>query len=115
MNPRLDTLQPYPFEKLRALLAQAGTLPKDLRPINLSIGEPKHAAPECIKTAMVGALAGLSVYPPTKGDPALRQAISAWIGRRYAMPSPDPETQVLPALGSRGRHCGVPQSVLSDL
>ncbi len=114
MNPRLDTLQPYPFEKLRALLAQAGPLPKDLRPINLSIGEPKHAAPECIKTAMVGALAGLSVYPPTKGDPALRQAISEWIGRRYRMPAPNPETQVLPALGSREALFAFAQTVLDS-
>jgi aspartate/methionine/tyrosine aminotransferase len=76
MNPRLDTLQPYPFEKLRLLLAQAGTPPADLRAINLSIGEPKHAAPQCVKDAIVGALDGLSVYPPTKGDPKLREAIT---------------------------------------
>lgn len=101
MNPRINTLQPYPFEKLRALLAQASTPPKDLRPINLSIGEPKHAAPQCVKDAIVGALAGLSVYPPTKGDPLLRQAISQWLSRRYGIPAPDPETQILPALGSR--------------
>ena len=114
MNPRLDTLQPYPFEKLRALLAQAGPLPKDLRPINLSIGEPKHAAPECIKTAIVGALGGLSVYPPTKGDPALRQAISTWLGRRYGIPAPDPETQILPALGSREALFAFAQTVLDS-
>lgn len=101
MNPRLDLLQPYPFEKLRALLAQAGTPPKDLRPINLSIGEPKHAAPDCVKAAMQGAMDGLSVYPPTKGDPLLRQTISQWIARRYNIPAPNPETEVLPALGSR--------------
>ncbi len=101
MNPRLDTLAPYPFEKLRALLASGGTPPDGLRPINLSIGEPKHAAPQCIKDALVRSLDGLSVYPPTKGDPALRRAISEWIARRYGIPAPDPETQVLPALGSR--------------
>ena len=114
MNPRLDILQPYPFEKLRALLAQAGPLSKDLRPINLSIGEPKHAAPECIKTAIVGALGGLSVYPPTKGDPALRQAISTWLGRRYGIPAPDPETQILPALGSREALFAFAQTVLDS-
>jgi N-succinyldiaminopimelate aminotransferase len=101
MNPRLDTLQPYPFEKLRALLAQSNPAASGLRPINLSIGEPKHPAPECVKSAIVGGLDGLSVYPPTKGDPKLRQAISRWIGRRYGIPCPDPETQILPALGSR--------------
>lgn len=101
MNPRLDTLQPYPFEKLRALLAQSNPAASGLRPINLSIGEPKHPAPACVKTAITNGLDGLSIYPPTKGDPKLRQAISQWIGKRYDIPCPDPEAQILPALGSR--------------
>ena len=114
MNPRLDTLQPYPFEKLRLLLAQAGTPPADLRAINLSIGEPKHAAPQCVKDAIVGALDGLSSYPPTKGGPKLRQAISQWLGKRYGIPCPDPETQVLPALGSREALFAFAQVVLDS-
>lgn len=114
MNPRLDTLQPYPFEKLRLLLAQAGTPPAGLRAINLSIGEPKHAAPQCVKDAIVGALDGLSSYPPTKGDPRLRQAISQWLGKRYGIPCPDPETQVLPALGSREALFAFAQVVLDS-
>lgn len=114
MNPRLDTLQPYPFEKLRLLLAQAGTPPAGLRAINLSIGEPKHAAPQCVKDAMVGALDGLSAYPPTKGDPKLREAISQWIGKRYNIPCPNPETQVLPVLGSREALFSFAQVVLDS-
>ena len=114
MNPRLDSLQPYPFEKLRLLLAQAGTPPAGLRAINLSIGEPKHAAPQCVKDAIVGALDGLSSYPPTKGDPKLRQAISQWLGKRYGIPCPDPETQVLPALGSREALFAFAQVVLDS-
>lgn len=101
MNPRLELLQPYPFEKLRALLATARPQDTGLRLIDLSIGEPKHAAPELARQALVSALDGLSGYPPTKGDPVLRQAISAWLGRRYNIDAPDPETQVLPVLGSR--------------
>ena len=114
MNPRLDTLQPYPFEKLRLLLAQAGTPPAGLRAINLSIGEPKHAAPQCVKDAIIGALDGLSSYPPTKGDPLLRQAISQWIGKRYGIPCPNPETQVLPVLGSREALFAFAQVVLDS-
>lgn len=114
MNPRLDTLQPYPFEKLRLLLAQAGAAPASLRAINLSIGEPKHAAPQCVKDSMVGALDGLSVYPPTKGDPKLREAISQWIGKRYSIPCPNPETQVLPVLGSREALFSFAQVVLDS-
>ncbi len=101
MNPRLSALHPYPFEKLRHLLAQADTPAAHLAPINLSIGEPKHATPPLIVAAMQEAMGGLSVYPPTKGDAALRGAIADWIARRYAIARPDPETQVLPALGSR--------------
>ncbi|MGB3291219.1 MAG: succinyldiaminopimelate transaminase [Burkholderiaceae bacterium] len=99
MNPRLSALQPYPFEKLRRLLAQAAT--PQAAPINLSIGEPKHAAPALVIRAMQEAMGGLSAYPPTKGDPALRSAIADWLARRYGIDRPDPDTQVLPALGSR--------------
>ena len=112
MNPRLDTLQPYPFEKLRALLAESKPAASGLRPINLSIGEPKHPAPDCVKEAIVSGLSGLSSYPPTKGDPALRLAISQWLGRRYGIPCPDPETQILPVLGSREALFALAQVVL---
>ncbi len=101
MNPRLDALHPYPFEKLRRLLAEGGPAPDGLKPIGLHIGEPKHAAPERVKAALAGAMDGLSVYPPTKGDASLRNTISQWLSRRYDIAPPDPETQVLPVLGSR--------------
>src|SRR5205085_10057883 len=40
LNPQLALLQPYPFERLRALLAGVAP-PLCSRPINLSIGEPQ--------------------------------------------------------------------------
>jgi len=101
MNSRLDLLHPYPFQKLRALLGSAGTPPQNLAPINMSIGEPRHAAPECVLDALRDNLQGLSVYPATQGDAALREAISQWLARRYGIPAPDAGTQVLPVLGSR--------------
>lgn len=101
MNPRLNALQPYPFEKLRALLANTSPQTHGLASINLSIGEPKHAAPPMIGQAISAHLNGLSSYPPTKGEAALRLAIADWLARRYGIPAPDPETQVLPVLGSR--------------
>jgi N-succinyldiaminopimelate aminotransferase len=101
MNPRLNLLHPYPFEKLRALLAEAGAAPQGLAPINLSIGEPKHAAPARVGDALCGALQGLSVYPATKGEAPLRQAIAQWLANRYSIPAPDADREVLPVLGSR--------------
>jgi N-succinyldiaminopimelate aminotransferase len=112
MNPRLSALHPYPFEKLRRLLAEAGTPAPHLAPVNLSIGEPKHATPPFIVAAMQDAMEGLSAYPPTKGDAALRSAIAAWIARRYGIAQPDPETQVLPALGSREALFAFAQTVI---
>ena len=112
MNPLLQKLQPYPFEKLRSLLA--GTAPDQRKkPINLSIGEPKHPTPALVRKALTEALDGLAVYPATAGIPALRQSIAAWIGRRYAIAAPDAETQVLPVNGTREALFAFAQTVLS--
>ncbi|HXW09950.1 MAG TPA: succinyldiaminopimelate transaminase [Steroidobacteraceae bacterium] len=102
MNPRLDLLQPYPFERLRALLAGARP-PAALRHIPLSIGEPKHAPPPFIAQALVEGLRTLGNYPVTLGLPRLRETISRWLERRFGLPAGavDAETMVLPANGTR--------------
>ncbi len=99
MNPLLQRLHPYPFERLRQLTRNLTPNPA-CRPINLGIGEPRHPAPALIGQAIQGAMAGLSVYPPTAGDPALRAACAGWLQRRYGV-AVDPATQVLPVNGSR--------------
>jgi N-succinyldiaminopimelate aminotransferase len=111
LNPLLGRLQPYPFEKLRALLAGVTPNPA-LRPINLSIGEPKHATPELVKSALAGALEGLAAYPATAGTPALREAVAAWLARRYALKAIDAATQVLPVNGSREALFAFAQTVI---
>lgn len=100
MNPNLNLLQPYPFQRLRDLFK--GITPNPAySAINLSIGEPKHATPQLIKDTLVNNLAGLASYPTTIGSLALREAISNWISRRYAVPQLNPETAILPVTGSR--------------
>ena len=111
MNPLLAKLQPYPFEKLRALTAGQTPNPA-LRPLNLSIGEPKHPTPALVKDALTRALDGLAAYPLTIGSPELRQSIAAWLARRYGIPQPDPETEVLPINGSREALFAFAQTVL---
>jgi N-succinyldiaminopimelate aminotransferase len=110
MNPRLDRLQPYPFERLRALTTGITPNP-DLKPISLGIGEPRHAAPALIEDAIKGAMKGLSSYPATAGAPALREAIAAWIARRYGL-TLDPATQILPVNGSREALFAIAQTVV---
>ena len=111
MNPLLSRLQPYPFERLRRLFADVTPNP-DLRPISLGIGEPKHAAPEFLKQALTAALGtGLSSYPATAGEPALREACAAWVQRRYSVVV-NPATQVLPVNGSREALFAFAQTVI---
>ncbi|HYL17204.1 MAG TPA: succinyldiaminopimelate transaminase [Burkholderiales bacterium] len=100
MNPDLERLQPYPFQKLGALL-QGAVPPAALRAINVSIGEPKHATPEFIKRALTENLDGLASYPATIGTEPLRVSIAQWLQRRYSLPHIDPAKEVLPVNGSR--------------
>ncbi len=100
MNPDLSRLQPYPFEKLTALMSGVVANP-ELRPIPLQIGEPKHKTPDFISQAVTDNLSGLAAYPATAGMPALRQSIAEWLVRRYRLPALNPDTQVLPVNGSR--------------
>jgi N-succinyldiaminopimelate aminotransferase len=114
VNPLLQKLQPYPFEKLRRLLEGVAGNEK-LRPINLQIGEPKHPTPDLVKKALVQALDGLSVYPLTAGLPQLREAIAGWLARRYSIPQPDSATQVLPVNGTREALFAFAQTILNPV
>lgn len=111
MNPNLDKLQPYPFEKLR-LLFQGLPAPAGLREIRLSIGEPQHETPAFIKAALAARLEGLANYPTTAGTDALRETIAQWLARRYGIPPPDAANQVLPVNGSREALFAIAQCVV---
>jgi N-succinyldiaminopimelate aminotransferase len=101
VNPLLGRLAPYPFERLRALMAGI-TPPAHKRPIVLSIGEPRHPTPDLVLDALRdGARQGLANYPMTIGSASLREAIAQWLVRRHGLRTLDAATQVLPVLGSR--------------
>jgi len=111
VNPLLNKLQPYPFEKLKQLFA--GVTPNPAyAPISLGIGEPKHPTPAFIKTALSDNLAGLASYPTTAGTEALRASIAAWLERRYGLPRIDAATQILPVNGSREALFALAQTVI---
>jgi N-succinyldiaminopimelate aminotransferase len=111
VNPLLSRLQPYPFEKLKALFE--GVRPDPAYPaIALHIGEPKHPTPELIRRALTDSLGSLAAYPATAGAPGLREAMAAWIRRRYGLESLDPARQVLPVNGSREALFAIAQLVI---
>jgi N-succinyldiaminopimelate aminotransferase len=111
LNPRLDRLQTYPFQKLNALL-EGARQPPGLKPIPLYIGEPKHATPAFIKDALTASLDGLASYPLTVGTEKLRVSIAQWLTRRYGLKSIDPATQVIPVTGTREALFAIAQAVV---
>ncbi|WP_330114350.1 succinyldiaminopimelate transaminase [Pseudomonas sp. JS3066] len=114
MNDALNHLQPYPFEKLRALLAGAQS-PAEKKAIALSIGEPKHRSPAFVAEALSANLDQLAVYPTTLGIPALREAIAQWCERRFKVPGGwlDAARHVLPVNGTREALFAFTQAVVN--
>lgn len=114
MNNALQQLQPYPFEKLRALLGAVTPNP-DKRPIALSIGEPKHKSPEFVAKALADNLDQMAVYPTTAGIPALRETIAQWCERRFNVPAGwlDATRHVLPVNGTREALFAFTQTVVN--
>ncbi len=109
--PGFGLLQPYPFQKFSKILATITPNP-ECSPIRLSIGEPQHSTPALIKDALAGSLDGLARYPATHGSPELRGAIAQWIARRYKVPIPDADRQVLPVNGTREALFALAQTVI---
>ena len=99
MNPHLSQLQPYPFARLREAM-QGVNPPEGVVPVPLQIGEPKHPAPAVITDALTAALPRLDAYPQTAGLPELRQACAGFLQHRYGL-ALDPDSEILPVLGSR--------------
>ena len=114
MNNALNQLQPYPFEKLRALL-DGVTPAADKRAIALSIGEPKHASPAFVAKALADNLDKMAVYPTTLGLPALRESIVHWCERRFGVPAGwlNAAQHVLPVNGTREALFAFTQAVVS--
>jgi N-succinyldiaminopimelate aminotransferase len=108
MNPHLDRLPAYPFDRLRELFR--GITPAKSGQ-NLGIGEPQHPTPDVILDAIRENLDGLGKYPPPAGSPVFRQSVAAWIQRRHGVTA-DPETQILPVSGSREGLYSVAQFVI---
>ena len=102
MNPRLELLHTYPFEKLARLKAGV-TPPKDLPHVAMSIGEPQHETPAFILETLKQNLHRLGSYPATIGLIELRAAAARWLERRFGLEggAVNPETMVLPVNGTR--------------
>ncbi|WP_373740439.1 succinyldiaminopimelate transaminase [Neisseria sp.] len=114
MNSLFKQLQPYPFARLREAM-QGVEPPAGVAPVPLHIGEPKHATPEVVTRALAESLSELSQYPLTGGLPELRRACADWACRRYDGLKLNPDTEILPVLGSREALFSFAQAVLDPV
>ena len=115
MNPRIASLQPYPFQRL-ATLYQSTHAPDNKSCISLSVGEPKHPAPSCVLNAISEHAKELSAYPSTRGTTNLRETISNWLIKRFGLSANtlDAERHILPACGTREALYSVAQAVVDS-
>lgn len=75
MNTSLATLKPSGIRRINALAAQHPGC------IALALGEPDFPTPDVISAEVTAALdRGDTHYPPNNGRPALREALSAYMG-----------------------------------
>ena len=112
MNPGLEKLQDYPFERLRNLKSKI-PLKEHSSIIDLSIGEPKTKLPKIIQNALVKSSEQISFYPSTRGTNALRQSIADWLCRRFQIPEDklSPDENILPVNGTREALFGISQAL----
>ena len=102
LNPRLDQLMTYPFERLTHMLDDVAP-PPGVVPIVMSLGEPRHAPPAFVTETLNGEAAAWGRYPPNRGTPGFRGAVADWLARRYGLPDGliTADASVLPCAGTR--------------
>ncbi|MBA3807072.1 MAG: aminotransferase class I/II-fold pyridoxal phosphate-dependent enzyme [Solirubrobacterales bacterium] len=100
LNQAVEQAPGYPFLRLAEVRREAQE--RGIEIIDLTLGQPTDPAPAAVREALSAAAAELSLceYPSTEGMPALREAIAAWIARRYGA-TVDPHSELLPTLGAK--------------
>jgi aspartate/methionine/tyrosine aminotransferase len=89
-----------PFTRTRRLLERAA--PGHAKPIDLTIGDPRETMPAFVPDRLSEARALFASYPKIRASDDLRNAIAAWIGRRYGIAGAiDAAREILPVSGSR--------------
>lgn len=98
LSPVLAELGAYPFARLDE--AKRAVAARGIPIIDCGIGDPREPTPAFIRRALADGVRETMEYPKATGLPELREAICAWIGRRFGVEL-DPDRHVLPTLGSK--------------
>lgn len=97
---RIETLPPYLFAEIDRRIAEKRAAGVDV--ISFAVGDPDTPTPAHIVEALREAAADPSThqYPSYFGLAELRRAVAAWYARRFGV-ALDPDTEVLPLIGSK--------------
>jgi succinyldiaminopimelate transaminase len=98
ISPVLRRQTVYPFVRLEEAKRRVAALGVEI--LDFGVGDPRGRAEPFIREALVAALEETSGYPLAQGLPELRGAIADWCARRFGARL-DPDTQVIPTLGSK--------------
>jgi len=102
LNPNLSRVPESCWRKLDRLLGHLAP-PDGVEPIKFQVGDPEHPIPAFMLEEINEHQSGFGAYSPITGTPALRAAITGWLGRRYGLSSDmllDDE-HVMPVAGLR--------------
>jgi acetylornithine aminotransferase len=111
LSPVLTELAQYPFARLDDWKAEAAARGIDL--IDFGMGDPREVTPAFIRETLIASVDEVSSYPRATGLPELRHAIAGWIDRRFGV-TVDPDTELVPTLGSKEAIFSFPQVVLGE-
>ena len=109
LSPTLRAQTTYPFVRLNE--AAAARRARGLEVIDFGMGDPREPTDPAILQALRDGVRERMGYPAAPGLPELREAIAAWVGRRYGMHL-DPDRHVIPTLGSKEAIFSLAQVVL---
>jgi LL-diaminopimelate aminotransferase len=112
-NPRATPRTQKPPLLLNPILARQGAYPllrlderrweleqKGLDLFDFGTGDPREPTDGKIRHALIDGVPEVSRYPSTTGKQRLREAFCGWMERRHGV-ALDPESEVLPATGSK--------------
>ena len=111
-SPVLTGLRTYPFVRLTD--AKRDLLARGVPVIDFGVGEPREDTPAFIRERLVASLEPKSTYPLADGLAVLREAVAAWIERRFG-PALDADAEVIPSFGSKEAIFHLAQVVGGDL
>ena len=98
LSPVLAEQSTYPFVRLEQAKREAAA--RGVEIIDFGQGDPREPTDPLIRRALADGVAETMGYPKAEGLPELREAIADWVARRFRV-GLDPDTEIIPTLGSK--------------